>query len=60
MLPYGFKHGDYKDENWAPTSKHAPKLKKRKSHRQLLHKKARHELKRDLERRIDDNSSSNN
>ncbi len=47
MKPYA-AHIFYRDEDWAPTTKHFGSIKKRKEIRRAMHKKARNLAKRGL------------
>lgn len=49
MKPYGFKKWQWREEDGGPTSKHVNlSSKKRATSRRLLHKSARNEAKREI------------
>lgn len=55
MFPYGFRPGDWKDEDWGPTSKYAElSSNKRSGYRRLMHKNARNKSKREITRMLDE------
>lgn len=55
-MPYGWKHGLWRDEDFGPPTKwsHRSGCRYRKKDRRLLHKKARNSLKRDLSKLVED------
>lgn len=51
-MPYGWKHGLWRDEDYGPPTRYRHSCRYRKKDRRLLYKKARNEGKRIIQEQI--------